>query len=115
MSRKKKALRPLDVHVQQVLAEAVRQSGKSHASIGQEVGLSQNRASTILRGDTPPATLGEMAVIAQAVGVTGTQVLEVAEERLEREETAAERDGWRWAAHDPGTDPEAEADSFGAL
>lgn len=82
MSREKKALRPLDVHAQRVLAELVRMSGRSHASIGREVGLSQNRVSTILRGDTPPATLGELAVIAEALGVTGAQVLAVAEARL---------------------------------
>ena len=82
MSREKKALRPLDVHAQRVLAELVRMSGRSHASIGREVGLSQNRVSTILRGNTPPATLGELAVIAEALGVTGAQVLAVAEARL---------------------------------
>lgn len=56
-----------------------------------------------------------LTAIAGALNVPVSLVVSRAEERLEREETAAERDGWRWAAHDPGTDPEAEADSFGAL
>lgn len=58
-----------------------------------------------------------LTAIAGALNVPVSLVVSRAEERLEREAAADvdQEDLGRWAAHDPGTDPEAEANSFGAL
>ena len=73
-----KELRPEDAAAQRLLADAVRNSGRSQDSIGKEVGISQNRVSTILRGATPPVTVGELLAIAAAVGVSGAEIIEKA-------------------------------------
>ena len=73
-----KELRPEDAAAQRLLADAVRNSGRSQDSIGKEVGISQNRVSTILRGATPPVTVGELLAIAAAVGVSGAEIIKKA-------------------------------------
>lgn len=70
MARRKKALEPIDDAIRIALAGAVAQSGLTHTLIAERVGLSQNRVSTILRGDTPPASLGELAAIAGVLGLS---------------------------------------------
>ena len=119
--------------------------------------MSLNRVGIILRGETPPASVGEVDALSTALGLTVTEVLREAEAaeregraglravggdadrdgtatseaeaeelappldvaRREADEGAADGsvglEGWAVAAHDPGTDPEAEAEAFGAL
>ena len=119
--------------------------------------MSLNRVGIILRGETPPASVGEVDALSTALGLTVTEVLREAEaaeregraglrvvdgevdrdgtatSEAEAEELAPPLDvarreageraadggvdleGWAVAAHDPGTDPEAEAEAFGAL
>ncbi|WP_136314352.1 hypothetical protein [Actinomyces procaprae] len=74
-----KQLRPLDRLVQSLLADAVRHAGVKHSDIGAKTGLSQNRVSKILRLDTPPATVGEIAAIAGAIGYNAAEIIGRAE------------------------------------
>ncbi len=126
--------------------------GVSQRRLAEISEMSLNRVGIILRGETPPASVGEVDALSTALGMTVTEVLREAE-AAEREGRAglrvvdgeADRDGtatseaeaewpappldaarreadggvdlegWAVAAHDPGTDPEAEAEAFGAL
>jgi hypothetical protein len=126
--------------------------GVSQRRLAEISEMSLNRVGIILRGETPPASVGEVDALSTALGLTVTEVLREAE-AAEREGRAglrvvdgeADRDGtatseaeaeglappldaarreadggvdlegWAVAAHDPGTDPEAEAEAFGAL
>ena len=74
-----KQLRPVDAVTTHLLAHAVRESGLSQATIGVRASMSQNRVGIILRGETPPATVGEVCAIASAVGTTGTGIVREAE------------------------------------
>ncbi|QHO91961.1 hypothetical protein CWT12_12450 [Actinomyces sp. 432] len=74
-----KQLRTVDRLAQSLLADAVRSAGVKHADIGARTGLSQNRVSKILRLDTPPATVGEIAAIAGAIGYSAAEIIGRAE------------------------------------
>lgn len=131
--------------------------GVSQRRLAEISEMSLNRVGIILRGETPPASVGEVDALSTALGLTVTEVLREAEaaeregraglwavdSEVDRDGTAtseaeAEKlalpldaarreageraadggvdlEGWAVAAHDPGTDPEAEAEAFGAL
>ena len=131
--------------------------GVSQRRLAEISEMSLNRVGIILRGETPPASVGEVDALSTALGLTVTEVLREAEaaeregraglrvvdgevdrdgtatSEAEAEELAPPLDvarreageraadggvdleGWAVAAHDPGTDPEAEAEAFGAL
>lgn len=157
MARTAKPLAPLDFAVVEVLTRHQQMCGVSQRRLAEISEMSLNRVGIILRGETPPASVGEVDALSTALGLTVTEVLREAE-AAEREGRAglrvvdgeADRDGtatseaeaeelappldaarrkadegaadghvdlegWAVAAHDPGTDPEAEAEAFGAL
>ena len=74
-----KQLRPVDHLTQSLLADAVRETGAKHADVGEKTGMSQNRVSIILRLGTPPATVGEISAIAQAIGRSASEFIAAAE------------------------------------
>ena len=84
-----KQLRPVDVLTQQLLAEAVAQAGVVQMTLQERTGISQNRISIILRGATPPATVGEVCAIAHAVGENGAAIIGKAEEAVGSDELVA--------------------------
>lgn len=91
--------------------------GVSQRRLAEISGMSLNRVGIVLRGETPPASVGEVGALSTALGLTVAEVLREAE-ATERGGDDVERAGleeWAVAAHDPGTDPEAEAEAFGAL
>lgn len=79
MARNRKDLAPIDHAAQRILNDLVEASGMSHRQIAEATDMSQNRVSTILRRDTPPATMGEIAAIAHAIGTSGAEVFLQAE------------------------------------
>ncbi|VEI13972.1 helix-turn-helix domain-containing protein [Trueperella bialowiezensis] len=87
MARKKKELEPIDNAMRELLKEAVTASGVTHTQIGKRVGMSQNRVSTILRGATPPASLGELYMIADVIGVSVSQLIVEAEREVKHAES----------------------------
>jgi len=131
--------------------------GVSQRRLAEISEMSLNRVGIILRGETPPASVGEVDALSTALGLTVTEVLREAEaaeregraglravdSEVDRDATATSEaeaeelappldavrreagegaadggvdlEGWAVAAHDPGTDPEAEAEAFGAL
>lgn len=131
--------------------------GVSQRRLAEISEMSLNRVGIILRGETPPASVGEVDALSTALGLTVTEVLREAEaaeregraglravdSEVDRDGTATSEaeaeepappldaarreagegaadggvdlEGWAVAAHDPGTDPEAEAEAFGAL
>lgn len=152
MARTAKPLAPLDFAVVEVLIKHQQMCGVSQRRLAEISGMSLNRVGIILRGETPPASVGEVDVLSMALGLTVTEVLHEAEatehegraglravggragrdgtatSEAEAEEPAPPLDaarreadegvdleGWAVAAHDPRTDPEAEAEAFGAL
>ncbi|MGJ9505422.1 helix-turn-helix domain-containing protein [Actinotignum schaalii] len=104
-----KKLKPVDAAAVNLLAAAVAGSGRTHKEIAEEIGISQNRVSTILRGDTPPATLGEIYAIAEAAGADGSTIVVKA---CETRTPAPSPDDYAVAALDYGVDPEAEAEGM---
>lgn len=157
MARTAKPLTPLDFAVVEVLTRHQQMCGVSQRRLAEISEMSLNRVGIILRGETPPASVGEVDALSTALGLTVTEVLREAEaaeregraglwavdSEVDRDGTAtseaeAEKlalpldaarreageraadggvdlEGWAVAAHDPGTDPEAEAEAFGAL
>jgi len=77
-----KQLRPVDDAVRTRLAAAAAKSGTGQAAIGEAAGLSQNRVGIIFRGETPPATIGEICAIAAVLGMSGWQIIREAEESV---------------------------------
>ena len=72
-------MQPLDLAIARVLALAVAHSGKSYRDLEAQTGMSINRIGIILRGDGPAATVGEIDLIARAVGATAGEVFQAAE------------------------------------
>lgn len=79
----------MDDAVRVRLASAAARSGLGQAAIGQAADLSQNRVGIILRGETPPATIGEIYAISAALGINGLRIIQEAEEAVEEEERAS--------------------------
>ncbi len=84
-----KQLRPVDDAVRAQLAIALTKSGLGQACVGQAVDLSQNRVGIILRGETPPATIGEVCAITAVLGLSGWKIIRMAEEAVAAGEKAS--------------------------
>ncbi|UJP39364.1 hypothetical protein [Cellulomonas palmilytica] len=82
MARVPKPLEPLDLEIADVLNEAVGQSGMSRRELALQLGMSMNRIGIILRKEPPPATVGEVGLLASIAGLSASQVIATAEERL---------------------------------
>lgn len=80
MARAKK-LDHIDYEVVEILAALVADRGFSYRKLRDLTGLSLNRIGIILRAETPPSTVGEISLIAEALGVRGSDVIEMAERR----------------------------------
>lgn len=87
-----KGLEPGDKAAAELLQELVTESGKSYRAIRDETGISINRIGKILRQEPPPASLGEVGLIARALGSSATEVVT----RSER----MSQDGYTLAASD---------------
>lgn len=77
-----KRLRPIDEAVRIRLAEAAAESSLGQSQIGQLSGMSQNRVGIILRGETPPATVGEIYAMSDALGLDPVEVIRDAEDAV---------------------------------
>jgi len=98
MARTAKPLQPLDREIARVLSDAVERSGASRRELADTTGMSMNRIGIILRAEAPPASVGEIELIAQAVGLTASEVLR-----------RGEAGDYALAALDRDDDEEAEA------
>ncbi len=88
VARTSKELLPVDAQIAALLAQAVADAGLSQRELAALTGMSQNRLSTILRKDPPPATVGEVGVIAVAVGTTASAVIGRAEAQASAQSAA---------------------------
>lgn len=79
MARTQKALQPVDERIASLLALVVERAGISQRELAAETGMSQNRLGTILRRQSPPATVGEIGTIAAAFGITASAIIAAAE------------------------------------
>ena len=79
MVRASKHLLPVDVRIAELLNELVEQSGKSRRALASETGMSMNRLGIILRQEPPPATVGEIGLIARALDSTASAIIARAE------------------------------------
>lgn len=103
MARAPKLLQPLDRAAAHVLAEAVEAAGLSRRRLAEATGLSANRIGIVLRQEEPPATVGELALLADAVGMAASAVVRTAED-------AVSQGDYTLAAYDDDTlVPELEA------
>lgn len=75
MARNRKGLDPIEIAIQQRLSDEVGKTKLSQREIGALVGISQNRVGIILRGETPPATVGEILAIADVLGIDGIKII----------------------------------------
>lgn len=82
MAKTPKSLEPLDEFVVAFLAEAVRTAGLSRRELAKASEVGVNRLGIILRGETPPASIGELSGIARALGLTASAVLDHAERAM---------------------------------
>lgn len=94
VARTPKPLTSLDLAVVERLASVSADLGVSQREIAQRAQMSLNRVGIILRGETPPASLGEVGAIGRALGLTATEVIADAEEAVAaREREAVSQDG----------------------
>ena len=104
------------------IAREIAQRGLSVRSVGQSIGVGKSRVSDLLNGLTS-CTVTDFVNLCTLLNLSPGEVMNEAEAvvaaRREVDEGAADGHvdlgGWAVAAHDPGTDPEAEAEAFGAL
>lgn len=75
---------PFDRYVASFLAQAVEEARLSRRDLADATGLGLNRLGTILRGETPPPSLGEVGLIASAAGQTLTAAIADAEKQMEQ-------------------------------
>ncbi|WP_157486889.1 helix-turn-helix domain-containing protein [Leucobacter salsicius] len=79
MARTKKDLQPIDAKIAEILSELVVESGMTRRTLAGETGMSVNRLGIILRQEPPPATVGELGLLAQALGFSASDIVERAE------------------------------------
>lgn len=84
-----KRLRPIDDEIRLILLSKSQESDLNQSGIGALSSLSQNRVGIIFRGETPPATVGEVSAIATALGTTASAVVRQAEDALEETESTS--------------------------
>ena len=79
VARTAKPLAPLDFAVVGVLTRRQRMCGISQRRLAEASGMSLNRVGIVLRGETPPASVGEVGALSAALGLTVAEVLREAE------------------------------------
>ena len=82
MARIPKPLEALDGAIADLLAAVVKSSGHTRRDLAQELGMSTNRIGIILRKEPPPATVGEVGLLASVVGQSASEVIAAAEKAL---------------------------------
>lgn len=103
MARTAKNLQPLDAAIAEILVNRVDAIGASRRALAIETGMSANRIGIILRGEQPPATVGEVGALAAAVGMSAGQIIALAEDAL-----VVSQDDVTLAAHDRDIQSEYE-------
>lgn len=96
----KKVHGPQDEAAVDVLRDEVDRQGVSYRALAARADMSLNRVGIILRKETPPATLGEVDQIAQALGLTLSEVVARA---------SMSQAGYTLAASEADIDSEIEA------
>ncbi|GEM_PF-5911664 len=81
-----KHLLPIDALIADQLIEGVRDAGLTYRQIAAATGMSINRLGIILRKEPPPATVGEVGLIAGCFGATASQIIVSAEDVARRRE-----------------------------
>ena len=89
MAREPKALGPVDRHVVGLLASAAEAADVSQRALESRTGISQGRIGKILRGETPPPSIGEMDALAQALGMKASDVFRDAEALVDEDQRAS--------------------------
>lgn len=79
LSRMAKNLLRMDSLIADYLRDGVRDAGKSYRDLAAETGMSINRIGIILRQEPPPVTVGELGLLAAAVGLVGSELIKRAE------------------------------------
>ncbi len=105
MARTPKPLQPLDREIVHVLNERIDAAGLTRRGIEAQSGLGVNRIGIILRGEQPPATVGEVDALARLAGLSASDVIALAEDALD----AATQRAFTLAASDADIDVEVEA------
>lgn len=82
MARTGKTLQPLDAATAGILVERIEALGAARRHLALSTGMSANRIGIILRGEQPPATVGEVGALARECGLTAGEVVALAEEAL---------------------------------
>lgn len=103
MARTAKHLQPLDAVIVEILAHRIDALGTSRRALAAETGMSANRIGIILRGEQPPATVGEVGALARVIGMTAGEVIALAEDAL-----VVSQDDVTLAAHDRDIQTEYE-------
>ena len=83
MARTKKTLLPMDAAIAEYLRVGIYDSGLVYRQIAAATGMSTNRIGTILRKEPPPATVGEIGMLASVIGTTAAELVERAEAAME--------------------------------
>jgi transcriptional regulator with XRE-family HTH domain len=91
MARTPKPLQPLDTAIARILADAIEKSGLTRRVLADQTGMSANRIGIILREEQPPATVGEVGILAEAVGMDASSVIRAAEASLAEEPSPTAR------------------------
>jgi len=82
MANTPKALRPIDAAVVAILNELADAQGMTRRPLVEASGVGLNRLGIIMRGEEPPATVGELGSIAAALGSSASDVIAEAERRV---------------------------------
>lgn len=89
-----KLLLPIDALIADQLIQGVRDAGLTYRQIAAATGMSINRLGIILRKEPPPATVGEIGLIAGCFGATPSEII------LAAESVARRRDDYDLVAND---------------
>lgn len=79
MARTPKPLEPFDYAIARVLSDLVAEAKATYRPLSAKSGIGLNRLGIILRGQEPPATIGELDRLARALGTTASKVIQAAE------------------------------------
>lgn len=74
-----KHLLPIDALIADQLIEGVSAAGLTYRQMAATTGMSINRLGIILRKEPPPATVGEVGLIAGCFGATASEIILAAE------------------------------------
>lgn len=74
-----KQLLPIDALIAEHLLEGVQEAGLTYRQIAASTGMSINRLGIILRKEPPPATVGEVGMIAKCFGSSASEIILAAE------------------------------------